>query len=507
MTDADAPLLRTLGLTKLYPGVRALDAVDFDLRRGEVHVLFGENGAGKSTLISLVAGANTPTAGSIEFEGRPVALRSVREARALGISAVFQEFSLVPTLSVADNLLLGDEPTSHGLLRRGELRSRAQELLKRLDFRIDPDRKVGSLTRAEQQMVEISKSLRSRLAVLILDEPTASLTDQETDHLFAMALRLREQGVGIIYISHRMQEIRRIADRITVLRDGCRVATVDAAATDDATLVELMTGRPIAQIYPRIESRPGDVVLALHGICTRTGVRDASLEVRRGEVLGLAGLVGQGKSELMRAAFGIDAVTAGRVVLNGEDVTHRKPAAMLARGMYYMPPDRKHEGLMLDFSCARNITLPVLRQRLRGALGLIHRGRQRELAQSVAQRVELAAGHLGRPVGLLSGGNQQKVLFGKGLAMQAELYVFDEPTVGVDVGTRSALYGLIKQLCEAGAAVVIVSSDLPEVLNLCHRACVLRAGRVVGELRGTALTESAVLNLFFGRAGELKQAA
>lgn len=507
MADTKPPLLRARGLTKHFPGVSALDGVDFDLRHGEVHVLFGENGAGKSTLISLLAGANVPTAGQIEFEGRPVALRSVREARALGISAVFQEFSLVPTLSVADNLLLGDEPTRHGLLRRGQLRERARELLQRLDFHIDPERMVSSLSRAEQQMVEISKSLRSRLAVLILDEPTASLTDEETEHLFAMIERLRARGTGIVYISHRIQEFRRIANRVTVLRDGRRIATVDMASTDDATLVELMAGRPIAQIYPLIESRRGDMVLSLHGVSTRSGVRDATLAVRRGEVLGLAGLVGQGKSELMRAVFGIDAVTAGRVILNGADMTNRKPADMLACGMYYMPPDRKDEGLMLAFSSARNITLPVLRQRLRGALGLLHRARQRELSRSVAERVGLAPRNLGRAVGLLSGGNQQKVLFGKGLATQAALYVFDEPTVGVDVGTRSALYGLIKQLAESGAAVVIVSSDLPEILHLCHRACVLRGGRVVGELGGEGLTEAAVLNLFFDRQDALAQAA
>lgn len=501
-------LLRTVGLSRHYPGVRALDEVDFDLRHGEVHVLFGENGAGKSTLISLLAGANTPTAGHIEFEGRTVHLHSVREARVLGISAVFQEFSLVPALSVADNLLLGDEPTQRGLLRHGQIRQRALELLARLEFAIDPDRRVGTLSRAEQQMVEIAKSLRSRLAVLILDEPTASLTEQETDHLFAMIERLRGEGVGIVYISHRLQEIRRIADRITVLRDGRKIATVNAAETDDAQMVELMTGRTIEQIYPHIESRPGETVLELQGLATASGVRNVCLCARRGEVLGLAGLVGHGKSELMRAVFGAEAVTAGRVVFKGEDCTGMGPAQMLARGLYYMPPDRKHEGLMLGFSCASNISLPVLQRGQHGRFGFIQRRRVRTLVEAVGQRVELAPRHLHRPVGRLSGGNQQKVLFGKGLAVQADLYIFDEPTVGVDVGTRSALYGLIKQLCEDGAAVIVVSSDLPEILHLAHRACVMRAGRLVGELAGKALAESAVLDLFFDRhAGTMASAA
>jgi len=508
MATTGAPLLQVRKLCKHYPGVRALDQVDFDLRQGEVHVLFGENGAGKSTLISLLAGASQPSSGVIEFEGRPVELGSVREARALGISAVFQEFSLVPTLSVAENLLLGDEPRRHGLLRRGEIASKARELLRQLDFQLDVTRSVGSLSRAEQQMVEIAKSQRSRLAVLILDEPTASLTEQETVQLFAMVDRLRSKGVGIVYISHRMQEIRRIADRITVLRDGGHIATIDAAGTDDDRLVEMMTGRSIAQIYPTIAARPGETLLELHGVGTRSSVRDVTLQVRRGEVLGLASLAGHGKSELMRAVFGIEPVTDGKIVFKGEDVTRSKPGELLARGMFYLPPDRKNEGLMLGFNCARNITLTMLQRGLRGRGGLIQPGRVRALANSVAARVELAPRNLGRAAGLLSGGNQQKVLFGKGLAIEADLYIFDEPTVGVDVGTRSALYQLIKQLTEANAAVVIISSDLPEILNLAHRACVLRNGRMVGELCGAGLTESAVLGLFFDRpAKPLREAA
>ena len=497
----DAPsLLRTVGLCKQYPGVRALDGVDFELRRGEVHVLFGENGAGKSTLISLLAGAQEPSSGQIEVEGVPVLLQSVRDARDRGISAVFQEFSLVPTLSVAENLLLGDEPVRFGLLRRGDRRSRAVELLQSLDFQIDPDRPVGSLGRAQQQMVEIAKSLRSRLSVLILDEPTASLTDQETEHLFAMIDRLRVRGVGIIYISHRMQEIGRIADRITVLRDGRKVATLDASEADEATLVRLMSGRAIEQVYPIIARAAGEVVLEIRRLSTRAGVHDASLTVRRGEVLTLAGLVGHGKSELMRAAFGLDTPTSGSVHFKGEDVTGRRPAELIAHGMFYMPPDRKNEGLVLGFNGGRNLTLGAFGRRLRRRFGILHGRRERATTRAVAEGVQLTARNLFRPVGLLSGGNQQKVLFGKGMAIEADLYVFDEPTIGVDVGTRSALYGLIKQLAEAGSAVVVISSDLPEVLHLGHRICVVRGGRIVAELEGAAATEDAVLKHFFARS-------
>ncbi|GAB2458471.1 sugar ABC transporter ATP-binding protein [Comamonas humi] len=499
--NAGSPmLLRTVGLGKQYPGVQALSDVDFELRSGEVHVLFGENGAGKSTLISLLAGAQSPSSGHIEVEGQPVHLHSVRDARNRGISAVFQEFSLVPTLSIAENLLLGEEPARFGVLRRVERRTRAAKLLQSLDFRLDPDRLVGTLGRAEQQMVEIAKSLRARLSVLILDEPTASLTDAETEHLFALVARLRQRGVGIIYISHRMQEIGRIADRITVLRDGRKVATLTAADADEAALVRLMAGRAIEQVYPHIARQPGEAVLQLDSLCSRGGVRDATLTVRRGEVLGLAGLVGHGKSELMRAVYGLDAPTSGRVRFKGEDVTGLGSGAMIARGMFYMPPDRKNEGLVLGFHGKSNLTLGTFGQRVRRRFGFRHGGRERALAQDLSERVELAPRNLLRPVGLLSGGNQQKVLFGKGLAMQADLYVFDEPTVGVDVGTRSALYGLIKQLTEAGAAVVVISSDLPEVLHLAHRVCVVSGGRIAAELEGDQATDSAVLGHFFPQA-------
>jgi ribose transport system ATP-binding protein len=494
------PLLRTVALTKHYPGVKALDGVDFELAPGEVHALFGENGAGKSTLISLVAGANTPTSGQIVLDGREVTIGSVLEARARGISAVFQEFSLVPTLTVAENLFLGAEPRRAGLVDKRAMVARARTLLADLQFDLDPRRRVGTLTRAEQQMVEIAKGFRSRLRVLILDEPTASLTDRETERLFALVERLKAEGAGIIYITHRMQEIHRIADRVTVLRDGRRIDTVDAKSTSEERLITLMTGRSITEVYPTIARRAdGDVLLEVDSLSSTGGVRDASLVVRRGEVVGLAGLVGSGKSELMRAVFGIDRTTAGRVRFKGEDVTHRRPADLLARGLFYLPPDRKDEGLVLTHTSRANIALPALR-RLANGVGLLPLGPQRALVKRAASAVELADRNVGRAVALLSGGNQQKVLFAKGLGLDADLYVLDEPTVGVDVGTRSALYTLIQRLCEGGAGVVVVSSDLPEVLHLSHRVYVTYGGRIVGERVGDEITEASVLGLFFDRA-------
>jgi len=492
------PLLQTSGLTKRYPGVVALDAVDFDLRAGEVHVLFGENGAGKSSLISLLAGANTPSAGDIRMRGVPVQFANVHEARRHGISAVFQEFSLVPTLTVAQNLSLGEEPRSGGMLDRKALRERARSMLADLGFDIGVDRLVAGLTRAEQQMVEIAKSLRGSVSVLILDEPTASLTDTEAQRLFALVARLKARGVGIVYISHRMHEITLIADRVTVLRDGHKIATSDAKATSPERLIEQMSGRAIEKIYPHIRHQPGEVVLQIDRLHSASGVRDASLTVRRGEVVGLAGLVGCGKSELFRAVYGLDAVTAGSVQFRGQLRTGAKIRQLLDEGLFYLPPDRKGEGLVMGFSARSNITLPLLHGPLHGRGGWLRRRLGRKLASEAAERVELAPRNLERPVALLSGGNQQKVLFGKGLTRDAVLYVFDEPTVGVDIATRCALYLLIQQLCEAGAAVVVISSDLPEVLHLSHRVYVMSQGQITGELEGEAINESRVLNLFFG---------
>jgi len=499
MPAPHVPLLETRGLTKHYPGVKALEQVDFALERGEVHVLFGENGAGKSTLISLLSGAQPPTAGTILFEGREVTLHSVRDARALGIRGVFQEFSLVPTLSVSENLFLGDEPTRHGFVNRRELRARAQDLLKELEFELDPDRTVALLTRAEQQMVEIAKGFRGKLSVLILDEPTASLTDKETERLFLLVKRLKNNGAGVIYITHRMQEIVRVGDRVTVLRDGHKIDTVDAKTTTEDRLIEMMTGRAISEIYPAIEFNPGEMLLEVKNVSTISGVHDASLYVRRGEVVGLAGLMGSGKSELIRAVFGVGRVTAGIVRFKGPEVTRSSSGDLLRGGMFYLPPDRKGEGLILAFTSMANVALPVLRSKLRGFLGLLSYAARDLLTHHAARHVELAESNVKRAVALLSGGNQQKVLFAKGLALDVDLYLLDEPTVGVDVGTRSSLYLLIKRLCESGAGVVVISSDLPEVLHLAHRVYVMRRGAIAGELQGDQINETNVLNLFFGR--------
>lgn len=493
-------LLELEGITKRFPGVLALDAVPFDLRAGEVHVLFGENGAGKSTLISLIAGVLRPDGGEIAFRGEPIDLNSVHDARSRGISAVFQEFSLVPQLTVEQNLFLGAEATNFGVLDKKEQHRQASEILERLGFPLRPTQTVAFLSRAEQQMVEIAKAFRSELSVLILDEPTASLTERETDRLFALIEQAKKKGVGIIYITHRMNEVRRIGDRITVLRDGRYVATVDAKTSSDDELLRLMTGRVIDQIFPQIRFDPGEAMLEIEDLSTVDGtVAGVSLEVRRGEIVGLAGLVGSGKSEVARACFGLEPVSQGRIVFDGAETRGLKPRQMLDRGFYYTPPDRRAEGLVMMRGVRENITLPGLGLPALSHGPVLRRGAERELALDLARRLNLQPLRIEREVDHFSGGNQQKILLAKCLTREVKLFVFDEPTVGVDVGTRVAIYEFIRDLCEGGAAVLLISSDLPEILHLTNRVYVMYRGSLRAELSGAEIDQETVLGHFFER--------
>ncbi len=490
------PLLVTRGLTKAWPGVLALNAVDFDLHAGELHVLFGENGAGKSTMISLLAGANTPTSGEIIMNGEGVSLTSVADAQERGIYTVFQEFSLIPTMTVAQNMFLGREPGPGPFLSPGEMRRRARAVLSELGFAIAPDTVVARLSRAQQQMVEIAKAVQGGgLSVLILDEPTASLTDREVDQLFAVIARLKSEGVGIIYISHRVHEFSRIAERVTVLRDGTKIGTEAMAGMTEERLVDMMAGREIRNIYPDIPHNPGEILLEAGGI-EAPGVHGASVTVRRGEILGVAGLVGSGKSRLFRAIMGLAPLRAGKVRFKGQDMTGAPTRAMVKAGAWYLSPDRKHEGLILAERPFENLRMDLM---LEGG-PLLNLRRLRERAARIFGHVELPESYRSRPVAKLSGGNQQKVLFGKAFGHDADLYIFDEPSVGVDMGTRAALYKLIAELALKGKAVILISSDLHEVMNLAHRGIVLANGRITAELTREELTEDTILRNFFDRA-------
>jgi ribose transport system ATP-binding protein len=498
-STGDPPLLTLERITKRFPGVLALDQVDFDLRPGEVHVLFGENGAGKSTLISIVAGALRPDGGRIAFRGEPIDLASVHHARSLGISAVFQEFSLVPQLTVEQNLFLGAEETSFGFLDKSAPHERAVEILQRLGFPLRPTQRVAFLSRAEQQMVEIAKAFRADLSVLILDEPTASLTDRETAQLFALIEQIKARGVGIIYITHRMNEIRRIGDRITVLRDGRYVATVDAQTSDDE-LVRLMTGRVIEQIFPDVRYQPGETMLEVENLTTADGaVMDVSLNVRRGEIVGLAGLVGSGKSEVARACFGLMPIARGHITFAGAETTGQTPHHMLERGFFYVPPDRRGEGLLMMRSVRENIALPALSTPDFSNGPVLRRHTESARTHALAKRLNLQPLRVEREVDHFSGGNQQKVLLAKSLTRDVNLFVFDEPTVGVDVGTRVAIYEFIRDLCQSGAAVLLISSDLPEILHLTNRVYVMCRGGLAAELKGTDISQESVLRHCFER--------
>ncbi len=494
-----SPLLELTGITRQYPGIKALDNVDFSLAAGEVHVLFGENGAGKSTLISIIAGAVRAHAGRFLFKGKPIELSSVHHARSLGISAVFQEFSLVPQLSVEQNLFLGSEETSNGVLKKKSMQKRAAEILDRLRFPLEPCIKVAFLSRAEQQMVEIAKAFRENLSVLILDEPTASLTDQETEELFSLIEQIKSRGVGIIYITHRINEIRRIGDRITVLRDGRLVDTV-SASTSESELVGLMTGRIIEQFFPSFDFRLGEKMLEMSHVFTAdNSVADVSLNVHSGEVVGIAGLVGSGKSEIGRTCFGLIPKTGGDISLDGESIAHMSTRQIIERGLFYIPADRRDEGLMMMRSVRENVALPALNTKNYSKGAWLRRNAEASSVRDLAGRLQLQPLNIEWDAGQFSGGNQQKILLAKCLTREIKVFVFDEPTVGVDVGTRVAIYKFIRDLCETGAAVLLISSDLPEILHLTNRVYVMCKGRLSAEIPAEELSQENVLKHCFDR--------
>ncbi len=389
---------------------------------------------------------------------------------ALGISAVFQEFSLIPQLTVEENLSLGGEVSRGGLLDKRTMHHRAEQILKELDFPLRPNQLVSSLSRAKQQMVEIAKAFRSDLSVLILDEPTASLTERETARLFALIEQAKLAGIGIIYITHRMGEIRQIADRITVLRDGKYVATVKAKDASEEQLLQLMTGRVIDQVFPKVNYDPGETLLEAHNVTTTdNSVRGVSFSVRRGEIVGFAGLVGAGKGETGRACFGAEKIAEGTVRFKGKETTGKSPRHMLDLGMFYLPSDRRQEGLVMMRGVRENISLPSLYLRQFSNQLFLKRNEEKNLTGELAARLNLQPLAIERSVEFFSGGNQQKILLAKTLTREVDLFIFDEPTVGVDVGTRVAIYEFIAGLCEAGAGILLISSDLPEILHLCNR--------------------------------------
>jgi len=491
-------LLSAGSVTKSYEGVRALQGVSFDLHAGEVHALVGENGAGKSTLIKVITGAVAPDAGTLMVAGQPVPRMTPAISRALGIAAIYQQPALFPHLTVAENIALALE-RGHAW-RRVDWRTRARlatDLLSRVGASIGPDRLVETLSMPEQQMVEIAKALGAEAKVLIMDEPTASLTERETEQLFGVIERLRSGGAGIIYISHRLEEIVTVADRITVLRDGETVATVARADVGRADLIRLMVGRELASVFPKRAVTIGDVALELRGVTHRaSGLRSVSLTVRRGEILGLAGLVGSGRTELAEVIFGLRPADEGQILIGGQPRTVRSPQDAIESGIAYVPEDRRQHGVVLEMSVAANASLANLAGVSRA--GLIDVASERRAARAYVEDLRIKAASIDADVGSLSGGNQQKVALARWLETHPKVLILDEPTQGVDVGSKAEIHELMGRLVERGVAILMISSEMPEILGMSDRIAVMQAGRLAGTLPRAECTQDAILALALG---------
>lgn len=491
------PVLHAKAITKTFPGVTALDQVEFCCLKGEVHALVGENGAGKSTLVKILAGAYWPDAGELFVKGERVREFSPQHAQSLGIGIIYQELSLLPYMTVAENIFLGREPKDRlGLVDYQAMEQRAKALLDPLDPRISPRSLVYRLRPAQRQLVEIAKALSFNPDILIMDEPSSSLDEHELQQLFAIVRSLKERGVTIIYISHRMEEVFAIADRVTVLKDGRTVGTLPVSETNRAGLIKMMVGREVeVAALPRRGER-GEVVLEVKGL-TRAGVlHDINLTLHKGEIVGVAGLIGSGRTELARALFGADPVEAGIVLFRGKPLHLSHPRHAIDAGIALVPEDRKTEGLVLIHSVRENITLPSLPHLQR--MGFVDRTRERAIVTRSVQELNIHTPGIEQQVAYLSGGNQQKVVLSKWLNTGPEVIIFDEPTRGIDVGAKSEIHALLRQLADSGKAILMISSELPEVLQLSDRIIVMAGGRIAGELRREEATEEKVLHLAYG---------
>ena len=490
------PLIEVRNLSKSFPGVKALDHVRFDLLAGEVHALMGENGAGKSTLMKILAGVYRMDGGEVLLDGVAVDIQSPAHAQALAIGIIHQELHLMPHLSAAQNIFLGREPRKAGgwLLDEARLNEDARALFERLNLRMEPTTRIADLTVAKQQMVEIAKALSFKSRVLIMDEPTAALNNAEIEELFRIIRQLKQEGVGVVYISHKMDEIQRIADRITVMRDGSYIDTVPAQ-TPMSQVIAMMVGRHLEASDKVIPDTSGnEVLLEVHGLKRGRAIRDVSFRVRRGEIVGFAGLMGAGRTEVARAVFGADPIEAGEVRVAGKAVRLRSPQDAVAAGIGYLSEDRKHFGLATGMDVAANITLPSLARWLRGGM-FLNKTAIAEVSRGMVDKLRIKTPSIYQMSKLLSGGNQQKVVIAKWLVQDCEVLIFDEPTRGIDVGAKSEIYKLLNDLAAQGRAIVVISSELPEVLLLSHRILVMCEGRITGEVRGDEATQERLMEL------------
>ncbi|GAA0933516.1 sugar ABC transporter ATP-binding protein [Virgisporangium aurantiacum] len=493
------PLLALSGVQKSFGAVAALRDGRLDLHAGEAHALVGENGAGKSTLVRILAGVHPPDAGSMTLDGEPLVLRGPADARAAGIAVIYQEPTLFPDLSVAENIFIGRQPQkSWRRIDTAAMRRKATELFDRLGVHLDPDRPARGLSIADQQLVEIAKALSFDARILVMDEPTAALSGVEVERLFAVARSLRDAGAAVLFISHRFDEVFALCQRVTVMRDGAWVSTDPTDAMTVDGLVRRMVGRDISALFPHVDKTVGDPAIEVRGLTSAGVFDDVSFTVRAGEIVALAGLVGAGRSEVVRAVFGVDRYDSGEVLVAGRRLPTGNPGAAIAAGLALVPEDRRQQGLVMDLSVERNATL-VRRWKL-SRLGLLGFGAERRSAQTWTQRLQVKAGSLGADVSTLSGGNQQKVVLAKWLATEPTVLIVDEPTRGIDVGTKAEVHRLLSEQAARGVAVLMVSSELPEVLGMADRVLVMHEGRLVDDIPSDRADEESVMFAATGSA-------
>ena len=487
-----ADLLTMEGINKSFSGVKVLENVQFSLRQGEVHALMGENGAGKSTLMKILSGIYSKDAGSIRIRGTESVASSPKTAQALGVAIIHQELNMIPDLSILENMFLGREFKwgRTGFVNWAKMRSEAKNYLQQLGMDLNPDRRVGELSVGQQQMVEIAKALSMHAKILVLDEPTAALTKREIEKLFQLIETLKTQGVGMIYISHRMEEIFQISDRITVLRDGRYIGTRDTNVTTMDELVQMMVGREIKERFPKVETEIGEERLRVEALSQEGKLYNINLNVRAGEILGISGLMGAGRSELAKALFGVGKYQ-GKIFVNGQPVTIKNPADAIRVGMALITEDRKGEGLVPDLSVRENLALSNLRSLSR--FGFISHRMEEDFVDDSIQKLKVKVHDSGQWVSSLSGGNQQKVVIGKWLGTQPSVLILDEPTRGVDIGAKREIYDLMNQLVQKGVAIVMISSELPEVLGMSDRVLVMHEGRITGEFSRENATQETIM--------------
>ncbi len=493
----DAPVLEMRHIRKTFPGVVALDDVDFELRRGEVHILLGENGAGKSTLMKILSGAYQKSSGQIVLDGAEIEIKNPKHAQTLGISTIYQEFNLIPQLSIGENIFLGREPERlPGLIDQRGIFQAATRSLSELGLSLDPRALVKELRVAEQQMVEVAKALSLDARILIMDEPTAALTEHEIRELFATIRSLKEKGVSIIYISHRMEELFEIGDRVTVLRDGRTVGTYDVQAMDKSELIRLMVNRELTELFPKEKARKGVEALRVEGLNTSGGLKDISFSVHQGEVLGIAGLMGAGRTELARAIFGLDKIESGTIYVNGIAKRIGSPRSAINSRLGFLTEDRKSQGLVLPLSVKENLCLSSVDKF--SNWGIMDTAEEDEAANRYVKELRIRTPSLDQKVVFLSGGNQQKVVLSKWLCSEADVFIFDEPTRGIDVGAKTEIYQIMNRLTAAGVAIIMISSELLEVLGMSDRILVMRGGCISGEFSAAEATQERILQCALG---------